>query len=311
MTPRRLPDALRECADGLREDPGLGKSLLRAAHVHLMLGDTVSARRYYAKASGAGATKEGEVGLRNCLTVELEYSRMNAEHGSCRRAAASVVTSTSAQAQLKQLLAAIEASVARAPHNVPLKAKWAEVLSTAGRAEEARAQCDKGLLAAAEYTGPDQREVGLQQSSLWLSTLGRVLYDQAMLKEVGRIAHPSGSTLIPPDPRSSLGILAHPSASTLIPRICMEQELPHTPCLKGYVPPTLPPLPFFLKKTPYPKCPGASSTTHAVASLERSLYYPPLSSSPQAAEKLAEALQRPGAPQTTKPLLRLAQSLQV
>ena len=178
-----MAEALRECMHAMKEDPGLGKALLRTAHVHLMLGDTSNARRYYSKAERAvGTSKEAEIGLHNCLSAEQDLSRLNLEHGVCRRAASSAAASVESHSRLKQLLATVDAKLAITPHNVPLRALRCEVLSSAGRWSEARAACDKGLGTASLFTG-DQRDTASQQGALWLHTLGRVLYDQSLLAE--------------------------------------------------------------------------------------------------------------------------------
>ena len=90
-------------------------------------------------------------------------------------------SSVGAHAQLKALLATIDAGVGRAPHNIPLKALRAEVLSASSRGSEARTICEKELKAAA--TAPGGGSEAATQSALWLYTLGRVLYDSSLLPE--------------------------------------------------------------------------------------------------------------------------------
>ena len=74
-----------------------------------------------------------------------------------------------------QLLARLEAFCAQAPHNRQLASLRAEALAVAGRFSEGRALCERELKAA-ERAGGDE-------ASLWLYTLGRLLYDQSELEE--------------------------------------------------------------------------------------------------------------------------------
>jgi DnaJ family protein C protein 7 len=170
----KLPEALAECQAALKEDRRLGKALLRAAHVQLMLGDTEEARRFYAEAARAGARSESEAGTRSCSADETQAQRLNAELIMCRRASASTISGASASTQLRALVATLEGATGRAPHNAPLKALHAEALSAAGRASEARKLCAEQLAAPAAHRG---------HAAIWLYTLGRVLYDCSLLTE--------------------------------------------------------------------------------------------------------------------------------
>ena len=82
-------DALRACSDALKHDAKLGKALLRAAHVHMMIGETAQARRYYRDAIASGAATEGSAGLKGCQDADTELQRLGSELGCCRRAGCS------------------------------------------------------------------------------------------------------------------------------------------------------------------------------------------------------------------------------
>ncbi|KAL1522031.1 hypothetical protein AB1Y20_021676 [Prymnesium parvum] len=178
----RLPEAAHACDEALLEDPRLGKSLLRAAHLRVMLGDTAGAREVYSQLRGVGLHAEAEEGLRQCMLNEQQAARFLSELGACRRAASTAAASSNAHQKLKELQAEVEGAIGRAKYNLPLKALRAEILSAAGRGKEARAICERELHAAA--TEKLSHEGGyFIQSVIWLHTLGRVLYDMSLLPE--------------------------------------------------------------------------------------------------------------------------------
>ncbi|KAL3896604.1 MAG: hypothetical protein SGPRY_013234, partial [Prymnesium sp.] len=221
----KLEEALGVCMQALGEDPKLGKSLLRMAHILLMLGDAGGARKYYAEAASVGSKREAEEGLRSCVEEEGEQARLREELGSCRRVASTASHSVSAHAQLKALLSKIDRGVAAAPRNVPFKALRTEVLSAMGRGAEARAVCERELKAAesCKLGGLD----GLaSQSVLWLHSLGRVLYDMCNLSEAAEkleeaLQRPGtpAATKVRPEHAVSLPATAHkpPIDETFLP----------------------------------------------------------------------------------------------
>jgi len=186
----RHADALRACDDALRLQPRLGKALLRAAHVHSVLGDTAEARKLYHQACSAGVPVEAAAGLKACAAAEQELSKLSSELQMCRRAG--VAPSGGAASLQRQLITKLESMAQRAPHNRALGALRAEALAVAGRFVEARALCEKALAAASSSSSASasaggasaaaaSASAGTGGSALWLYTLGRVLYESAEL----------------------------------------------------------------------------------------------------------------------------------
>lgn len=149
----RLSEALRECDAALRLDAALPKSLLRAAHVFMSLGEYVRARELYERASRAGATADGANGLRMCGEAEQEMGRVGSELAALRRAGAQC---KSRQA-FRDLSSRLEASCLRCAHNEALKALRAELLAAGGDFGEARSIC-LAAIGKPDASGPSHGE---------------------------------------------------------------------------------------------------------------------------------------------------------
>ena len=108
----RHAEALRACDEALRLQPRLGKALLRAAHVHSMVGDSAEARKLYHQACGAGVPVEAAAGLKACAAAEQELARLAAELGVCRRGG--VASGGGGTSQQRALLTKLDFMASRA-----------------------------------------------------------------------------------------------------------------------------------------------------------------------------------------------------
>ena len=115
----RMDEALHASRAALHEDPALPKALLRAAHVHMSLGEYARAAELYERAVEAGAAADGQNGLRMCAESEKEISRVGNELAALRRAGAQC----SSRQAYHELSARLDASCRRCTHNATLVRK--------------------------------------------------------------------------------------------------------------------------------------------------------------------------------------------